>query len=1101
MAVYVLVAAAAAAAAYAIAASRASKASLSNQAPSFQALRIQTSTNGMAIPVVFGTNRITGNLMWVDEWWYTTTQNQQGGKGGGGGGGSYTTIDYKLSFIMALCEGQIAGIGQCWADKSIYTSPAAMGLTEYDGADAQSAWPYPPLAFPGSPYLALNYPGIAYVCVMLYDLGSSGVLPNLTFEVKGLNIVAGLQDANPADIITQMITNTKFGLVPGFPLDTTDYTLYCLANNFLLSPAFVDQQPLAQHVKDILDQSFSTCVWHDASILKIVPYGDTSATGNGVTWNPNVTPLYDLTDDDFLGDNSADPIKVTRKSPAQAENDVKIEFSDRTNNYNPSVAEAMDQGSIDLYMKRPSSTIKMHAICQASIASHIAQLTQQQQLYIRNQFEFQLSGLAYGHLEPMDIVTLTDSGLGLNKYPVRIIQIDENESWDLDITAEDFPEGVGHAALYSRQVGSGYAVNYNLAPGNVNTPVVFNAPGILTASGFEIWCALSGGANWGGCDVYASTDGTTYKFVQRVYGPSRYGILSASLAAGADPDIVHTCAVDLTTSLGALLSGTQADADNKVTLCLVDNELISYETATLTATYKYNLTYLRRGCYGSAIVAHNINAEFVRLDAQIAKIPFDPSLSKNNLIDSWIKDPYHPYDTFTSAGPNITSAIYSSSGQLSCNSSFFSVTVGQPYEVAVILTLNSGQAPFLCYGLNAAHNAWLNSSQLIAGVNTFTWNSASTWSGEYISFYNNAASNWSATVAVYQANGTGQTIYLKFCSFNKFLLAIQGLADVSPYTFVIGPGLSFPSNVANFTATLQETGQVAFSWTPVADSNLLGYEIRYGPQGSATWSTATPICKETATTHFISATVPAGIWEFFVCAVDVSGNYSPTPSTASLTVTLGLASFSGSSSFNQSNVLSVASMYQYVVIGAAYLHNWIVDNQSYYLGDIATWPTGTIYNAYIAKQLYVVTPSWAKNRRFKVAVNVNVQNTGNQYTLFIGDGLISNDPNWNKPPHYGFHIANGAFYGSVGNGSAETTVNLNTTCVNSQTYSLEADYFAGVGVNFYINGTLLGSITTGLPTGASDANVIFHIALAPGNNGSPNVGQVQFYDYIMVQDS
>jgi hypothetical protein len=734
-----------------------SKPALSQQPPAYNALRIQTSTSGMVIPVVFGTTRVTENLLWAGDFTATphASSSGGGGKGGGGGGSPNITYTYSVSFIMGLCEGLITNILQTWAGKALEPSYTAFGLTGFAGSYPQAVWGY---MTSNHPTEALNYPGIAGVECANFDLGTSDALPNFTFEVQGLNIVGGLNDANPSDIITQMITNTKFGLVPSFPLDVSDYATYCLASNFLLSPAFTEQKNLADHIQDILDQSNSTCIWHDAQTLRIVPFGDTSVTANSTTWTPNVTPLYDLTDDDFLGDNTADPIKVTRKSPAQAENDVKVEFFDRANGYNVSVAEAYDQGSIDLYIKRPSSTKQHHAICQASIAASLAQLIHQRQLYIRNEYEFQLSGLKYGHLEPMDTVTLTDLALGLNKFPVRIIQIDENEDWDLDVTAEDFPQGVGHAATYGRQAGSGYAVNYNVAPGNVNTPVIFNAPGALTATGYEIWCALSGGVNWGGCDIYASTDaGSSYKFITRLYGASRYGVLTAPLAIGADPDTTHTCAVDLTTSNGALLSGTQADADNKITLCLVDSEMISYQTATLTSANHYNLTaYLRRGCYGSAIAPHLTNAQFVRLDDQLAKIAFDPSL-------------------------------------------------------------------------------------------------------------------------------IGQTLYLKFLSFNTFQLANQNLADVSPYTYVIGAGLSFPGNIQNFNAS-QNGVFVIFSWDNINDAAVAGYEIRYNQSGNTKWGDGSPITKVEKGTHLVSLKVAPGSWTFLIAAIDKSGNYSQTPATYTMTV-------------------------------------------------------------------------------------------------------------------------------------------------------------------------------------------------------------------------
>ena len=74
-----------------------------------------------------------------------------------------------------------------------------------------------------------------------------------------------------------------------------------------------------------------------------------------------------------------------------------------------------------------------------------------------------------------------------------------------------------------------------------------------------------------------------------MYGPSRMGVLTAQLVSSADPDTTHTLAVDVTQSTGILNSGTQSDCDNFRTLCYVDGELISYEDATLTGPFHYDL--------------------------------------------------------------------------------------------------------------------------------------------------------------------------------------------------------------------------------------------------------------------------------------------------------------------------------------------------------------------------------------------------------------------------------------------------------------------------------------------------------------------------------
>jgi hypothetical protein len=127
-----------------------------------------------------------------------------------------------------------------------------------------------------------------------------------------------------------------------------------------------------------------------------------------------------------------------------------------------------------------------------------------------------------------------------------------------------------------------------------------------------------------------SSDGNTYALAGTVYRGGRQGVLTAALPAGADPDTAHTLAVDLTESEGQLLSGTTADADNLVTLCYCDGELVAYETATLTAAYKYGLTYLRRGAYGTPIMAHASGAQFGRLG------PNDPAVFRYGYPASFI---------------------------------------------------------------------------------------------------------------------------------------------------------------------------------------------------------------------------------------------------------------------------------------------------------------------------------------------------------------------------------------------------------------------------------------------------------------------------------
>jgi hypothetical protein len=182
------------------------------------------------------------------------------------------------------------------------------------------------------------------------------------------------------------------------------------------------------------------------------------------------------------------------------------------------------------------------------------------------------------------------------------------------------PIGIGTATLYSRQSSAGSGVDTLVDPGASNPPIVFEPPAALSGGDLEVWLIASGGANWGGCQIWVSSDASTYAMAGTLYRGGRQGVLTATLPSHADPDTADTLSVDLSASQGQLLSGTTADADNFVTLCYCDGELVSYQTATLTASYKYNLTYLRRGVYGTPIGGHSSGANFARFG------PNDPSL-------------------------------------------------------------------------------------------------------------------------------------------------------------------------------------------------------------------------------------------------------------------------------------------------------------------------------------------------------------------------------------------------------------------------------------------------------------------------------------------
>ena len=581
-------------------------------------LQVQQSSQGLTLPVIYGRTRVAGNLIWYGD--FVTiehkTTTRQGGKGGGGITQEDIKYTYEAAVMLALCEGEIQGVGRIWREKEKFDSLAQLRLTLMRGGDEQPLWTH--LQQAKHQDQALNYSGTAYLCSPNYELTKSAQIYQHNFEVIGkLGYSGNIPDANPREIVLDLLTNQRYGC--GFPSqnigDTDRYSNYCRAVGIFLSPAYTEQGEAQRNISELLEQTNSAAVFSQGR-LKIIPYGDGSYSGNGAVYVADNKAVYDLTDDDFIVSGSQDPVKVERKTNADAFNQIQVEYLDRNNDYNVAIAEVKDQANIEQYGLRPKDAIKMHGICDAKVAQKVAQQLLQRALYVRNEYEFKL-GWKYCLLEPMDIVTLTDAGLGLNKTPVRITEIEEDEEGVLSVKAEDYPVGVYTVSEYPTQPSLGYSADYNVSPGNAHVPVIFEAPLQLTGGEPQIWLATAGGDMWGGAEVWVSTDGDSYTRVGAVNHKARFGSLTSALPNGAVFDRTNTLGVEI--SAGQLTGGTEQDSHDLLTLCYVDGEFLAYANAELKGVGRYTLGNLTRGAYGSTINAHAAGSQFARIDEALFK--------------------------------------------------------------------------------------------------------------------------------------------------------------------------------------------------------------------------------------------------------------------------------------------------------------------------------------------------------------------------------------------------------------------------------------------------------------------------------------------------
>jgi hypothetical protein len=1039
------------------------------------ALRVQTSSYGQVIPIVYGQNRISGRLLWSGDFAaipHTSTQ-KVGGKGLGSGGGNAitnTTYTYQSAVATALCLGPVQNIHNVWDTKGRLTllttsaqftvpggggsflpppdgrifhsgrgvsrgdsysllvndfgsdgtsslsgpqqtpmtlvgsSPGAgqymldpvtgqhtfsaadatkvmtityvysvpdsnsngqpqqkLNLTLFPGTRPQTAWSYLTSRHSGQD---LGYSGVAYVASSAMDLGESGTLPNLSFEVLGLlPFGAGVTDCNPRDVITDLLSNPFYGMGTGsyriqssggstfykyyldFGLDTagvqyqvnitvtnagttpvnvstnhtgaaatiqpgitqnlalpftgtgavdlqivfntvnsvsdainvvardpalfkvsdginlvtvtqrmfagwnlgtgaavtvqpepqvpmgdlTQYSNYCVANGLFLSPVLDAQKSASDWIQEILDVTNSAAVWSEG-MLKIIPYGDTSVVGNGAVFFSNTQPIYNLSSNDLLA-----PITVKRPSIADVMNSVSVEFLNRANDYNVEIAEDKDDAMIAVYGLRKASPRQAHAVTTTLVAQQVANFLRRREVEIRATYTLTL-GWQFNLLEPMDLVRLTVPELGYNNKPVRITAIREDDNGQLEIDAEDFPFGTASPTLYPQQSPGGFVPQANADPGNVNTPIVFEAPFLMSQSGqHEIWMAVSGSnANWGGCHVWVSQDNSEYQRVGQIFGPARMGALfgtagsrtnlllhseefdnaswglndgatllpnnvpcpngsltADTLTEGAGPhihllDIGQTVAMNgsgitLTFSVWMkVASGTKTVVLGLSDVTTVSNVL----NVTVSSTWqRFSITSSNLTNTGSVLVGVNIAAPGnptgtqvqiwgAQLEQSSAMTPYIPTTTSTVTVTALVN---------SGLDPDVTNHFPADLTQ-----SFGSLLSGTQIDADSYRTLCYVGGEFIAYqgvSLTAANKYKIGqdgAGNVYLRRGLFGSNITSHAPGEGVARLDDAIFTY-----VYDPSFIGKTIYLKFTSFNTSGLMEQSIANATAYQFIV----------------------------------------------------------------------------------------------------------------------------------------------------------------------------------------------------------------------------------------------------------------------------------------------------------------------------
>jgi hypothetical protein len=163
-----------------------------SQGPRLGDLYVQASTYGGMVPLVRGTMRVAGNVIWSTKKREVATTTRVGGKGGGSS--TQTTYTYNVDIGIALCEGPMGAIRKIWSngrliyDASALATPSSVFASETNSV-AFRFYPGSETQMPDPAYEALVGAGMAPAfrgtCHVVFEQLEcpNGQIPQLHFEL------------------------------------------------------------------------------------------------------------------------------------------------------------------------------------------------------------------------------------------------------------------------------------------------------------------------------------------------------------------------------------------------------------------------------------------------------------------------------------------------------------------------------------------------------------------------------------------------------------------------------------------------------------------------------------------------------------------------------------------------------------------------------------------------------------------------------------------------------------------------------------------------------------------------------------------------------
>ena len=468
------------------------------------------------------------------------------------------------------------------------------------------------------------YRGTAYICPDSepFYLGNSASIKAWSFEVRripnGLSLtsdrdVVNGADANPANVLYEMLTNTEWGMShAATSIDTTSFvdaanTLHAENNGFSM---MLDRPMEASELRGIIEEQISGRAYFDMTTAK---------------WKLRLARAdYILADIPVISEANAIEIRdFTRGSWEDTTNVVQVKFSNRLDQYQTDFALAQDSANVQRQAGAAVvATRNAPGVMNAASAADQAWRILRTLSFPLAKAQFVMDR-TFWNTNPVDVFAFTSTQFGLTKLPMRVTRVDlgslEDNKVILDVIQDVF---FFQVASFGSSGGSGWTPPKDiLLPFLADEQLAFEAPrglALRTERALPealVFAAARRRGNESGYAITArsssATPSGTLSELGDAVGFMLVGELSATLASGqASPTtaITVTNAVDTQSKIIDSFFFAQGELDqgtNLINLIYVtdgtnDGEFMLVESASANGVSNVDLDKVWRGVLDTA---------------------------------------------------------------------------------------------------------------------------------------------------------------------------------------------------------------------------------------------------------------------------------------------------------------------------------------------------------------------------------------------------------------------------------------------------------------------------------------------------------------------